>query len=121
MLTVNVSLYHMFLAAIDKPTIPEDTHVPPVVGSDIHRNIPVEEGDSTKGRTTGTDDPGVKMDRKPEDRPTSFFAQPGILAGLLRSVFVSDSGVRGRFSFSCHRRSSRRSPVCYTSGNVYSI
>lgn len=111
----------MFLSAIDKPTIPEDTHVPPVVGPDIHRNIPVEEGDSTKGRTVGTDDPGVKMDRKPEDRPTSFFAQPGILAGLLSSVFSFDSGATRRFSFSCHRRCRCGTPVCYTSGNVYSI
>lgn len=33
-------------------------------------------------------DPGVSiMNPKPEDRPTSFFAQPGILAGKEISLF----------------------------------
>lgn len=56
-----------------KESIP-DSNAPINAGedSDILRILPVP-----------TEDTSVIMNPKPEDRPTSFFSQPGILAGML--------------------------------------
>lgn len=60
----------------------EVTPAPPVIDKDPSRpELPEEE--TTKHKTNGPafDNSGVTMSGKPDERHTSFFAQPGILAG----------------------------------------
>lgn len=61
---------------------PEVTHAPPAVDNPNIAKTP--EDDTTKHRTNGApiDNNDVIMDRKSEERSASFFAQPGILAGM---------------------------------------
>nr|XP_023016373.1 syndecan [Leptinotarsa decemlineata] len=51
---------------------------------DIDKEIPIE----PKRAPEPTPDTSVRMNPKPDDRPTSFFAQPGILAAVIGGAVV---------------------------------
>lgn len=62
------------------------------------------------------------MNTKNEDRPTSFFAQPGILAGMLK--FSQSFGLKVislLFYFSCHWWSGCWTFMCYISCYVHRL
>lgn len=73
---------------IEKPVVPYN--LPPVNNPAPPRNI---EPDNKKEiinepAPSPTEDSSVIMNKKSEDRPTSFFAQPGILAAVIGGAVV---------------------------------
>lgn len=67
------------LAVVSSPPINKENDF--IQSSKPVDNNKPEPADPTEDRT-------VVMNPKPEDRPTSFFAQPGILAGLFTQTII---------------------------------
>ncbi|KAJ8986219.1 hypothetical protein NQ317_009925, partial [Molorchus minor] len=67
----------IYIAPVNSPAPPRKTD--PVIE---------QEPKETNILLSPTVDSGVIMNRKPEDRPTSFFAQPGILAAVIGGAVV---------------------------------
>lgn len=71
-------------SAIKKVNVNEEHTVPPpYIDININKNVitKVEKPAEKEREFNGVGHDGVIMNPKSEDRPTSFFAQPGILAG----------------------------------------
>lgn len=92
-----------------------------MVETDQTHQVPVVPPTDTSFGPSGNE--VLIMNTKNEDRPTSFFAQPGILAGkFIQSihdcVFPFHMFI---LFFSCHWRSRRWIVVCYFSSHVHRI
>jgi len=70
----------------DIPRKVDPTITPRVILPDVAIK-PTKEDDSHSGSTFDTDN-GISMNPKPEERHTSFFAQPGILAAVIGGAVV---------------------------------
>lgn len=84
-------LFHSSPITVDKPQIETDN-----TGSNSGEGNEIDLDQTNNGDTTGTDKPDSGIDRghqpnrngvfimdNSDDRTTSFFAQPGILAGMI--------------------------------------
>ncbi|XP_030748460.1 syndecan [Sitophilus oryzae] len=80
----------------DEDVLDRDINIPNNPEPNIpNKIVPVVYGVDTSGNNnkepinvTPTEDSGVIMNPKPEDRPTSFFSQPGILAAVIGGAVV---------------------------------
>jgi hypothetical protein len=86
---------------------PDQAHNVPVVTTEIPRS--------------GSGENGVLIMEKDENRPTSFFAQPGILAGKINKLNASEQKAQKVFLFSCRRRSRCWFIVRYLSSDVHCV
>lgn len=72
-----------YFVTVDKDNKISETTVPPPIQKTPDLQLPPKNTDTERTRTYDKDEVFINMNPKSEDRPTSFFAQPGILAGNL--------------------------------------
>lgn len=111
-------LYVNNVRILDVHPEPEITPPKKSVPTDREREDSIDQESATS--PTKHTVPEVIMNRKPEDRHTSFFAQPGILAGE-RLTSVGGSFDRIVVCFSCYRWSGRRASLRHTGSDVYRV